>query len=97
MIARFSLFRTRDPSGVSGIGEIAQGVVFPDGYVIVQFRSTNHRRGGLSTFYTLADLIAVHGHNQATLIHWIDPCPDEARQDKTICGRYCEECVTRIA
>jgi len=73
---RFELHRDEDPSGVSGLGVVAEGVAFSDGGPVA-LRWTSewptsvvfHDRG-------LDSLDAVHGHNGRTRIVWLDPAPD---------------------
>jgi hypothetical protein len=73
---RFHLVRNVDESGVSGTGVVAEGVLFSNGVVAVQWTSqwptsvVFHERG-------LESVIAVHGHNGHTHVHWIDPDPDD--------------------
>lgn len=65
---RFSLDRQRDPSGVSGEGEVAVGCEFPDGSCVLRWR-TEVRSTVL--YESMTDLIAVHGHNGATsVVYW---------------------------
>ena len=59
----FHLDRLEDETGISGTGRIAEGVVFSDGRVamnwITQFRSF--------CFYdSVDDLVSIHGHNGKT-------------------------------
>jgi len=67
---RFELHRVEDPSGISGTGVIAEGVLFTDGAAtlrwMTKFRSTG--------FYaSMADLEAIHGHGGMTKTVWLDP------------------------
>lgn len=70
---RFVLIRHRDPSGVSGTGQIAEGVVWSDGEIALRWR------GPLFTTtiwpHSIDALLAVHGHGGATTIRWLDPEP----------------------
>ncbi len=67
---RFALQRNVDVSGVSGVGEIAQGVEFDDGTVCMrwlsEYRST-------VMWQDIDTAMAVHGHNGATVLLWLDP------------------------
>lgn len=56
---RFYLQRDTDVTGASGIGRVADGVLWPDGTVSVHWDR-------------LEDAEAVHGHGGATRIVWID-------------------------
>lgn len=67
---RFVLQRSRDISGVSGIGIVADGVEFPDGVVVMRWRggtpSTVVQDHGISA------VEAIHGHDGHTRIVWLD-------------------------
>lgn len=67
---RFILNRITDISGISGTGIVAEGVVFNDGAVVInwltEFRS-------IVIWTKIEDVIAVHGHGGNTMIEWIDP------------------------
>ena len=61
----FQLLRDEDPSGVSGVGRVAVGVVFPSGKVVLEWL------GSHSTFGIYDDLRRVehiHGHGGKTRI-----------------------------
>ena len=61
----FQLLRDEDPSGVSGVGRVAVGVVFPSGKVVLEWL------GSYSTFGIYDDLGQVeqiHGHGGKTRI-----------------------------
>lgn len=68
-IARFVLDRTEDHSGVSGVGLVAEGVMFSDGTAalrwVVGLRST-------ALYNSMNDLVAIHGHNGSTQVRWLD-------------------------
>ncbi len=66
---RFALIRHVDYSGVSGIGVVAYGVAFADGHVVLRWCSSHP---ATSVWASIDDLLAVHGHGQATSIEWID-------------------------
>lgn len=58
-----------DYTGVSGIGVVAYGVVFSDGQVALRWMSEHP---ATSIWASLDDVLAVHGHGQATSVQWID-------------------------
>jgi hypothetical protein len=61
----FQLLRDEDPSGVSGVGRVAVGVMFPSGKVVLEWL------GSYSTFGIYDDLGQVeqiHGHGGKTRI-----------------------------
>lgn len=77
-IQRFQLVRAADPSGVSGIGIVAEGVRFADGHVALRWVSDHP---ATSIWATIADLLAVHGHGGATTVRWLDPQPAPGSSD----------------
>lgn len=66
---RFALVRHVDYTGVSGIGVVAYGVAFADGQVVLRWCSTHP---ATSLWSSLDDLLAIHGHGEATSVEWID-------------------------
>lgn len=67
---RFVLLRAKDVSGTSGTGVVAEGVEFSDG------RCSIHRisqLGCVGNYDCMKALLAIHGHDGATTIEWIDP------------------------
>ncbi len=70
---RFHLNRIEDESGVSGTGKVAEGVLFNGTFYIVSWISL-HR--SLTTYLSLAELQAVHGHEGKTELVWIDGDPE---------------------
>jgi hypothetical protein len=74
---RFALVRHVDYTGVSGVGVVAYGVAFLDGHVILRW-STEHP--STSTWNSIDDLLAVHGHGDATTIEWIDAPQGETEE-----------------
>jgi hypothetical protein len=65
----FQLVRHTDVSGVRGTGTLAEGVEWSDGAVTLRWRGrwpvTSLWDGGIDA------LLAVHGHNGRTQIHWL--------------------------
>lgn len=70
---RFRLIRQADPSGVSGTGPVVEGVEWSDGTVALHWcgsvPATSVWHDGI------AAVIAVHGHDGATVVDWIDQSP----------------------
>ena len=69
---RFYLQRDSDPSGVSGCGRVADGVMFASGWIALHF---NPKLKGVESVYgykDLADMYLLHGHGGKTKIVWID-------------------------
>jgi len=62
--------RLEDASGVSGCGRVAEGVVFSNGKVALEWLSAHSS----TAFYDcLADVEFIHGHNGKTKIVFDDP------------------------
>jgi len=59
----FKLVRKIDVSGVSGTGEVAEGVVFHDGQCVLSWFGQHHT---LEVSPSIESIIAIHGHNGAT-------------------------------
>lgn len=56
---------------------VAYGVVFADGHVALRWASAHP---ATSLWDSLDDLVAVHGHGEATGIEWLDPASDPFAQ-----------------
>lgn len=65
----FKLVRSEDLSGVSGVGEVAEGVEFRDGTVVISWLRKFH---SLGVYENVEELIAIHGHEGRTVIKF-DP------------------------
>ena len=76
---RFRLMRAEDVSGVSGTGNVAEGVSFSDGRIVISW-SGPYR--SISIFESLGDLEAIHGHGGRTWIDWLDPPAESADADR---------------
>jgi hypothetical protein len=72
---RFVLYRMRDVSGVSGTGVVAYGCQFPDGRVAIRWASKGLPASTV-TWDSIADAVAVHGHDGNTIVTYVDPDPD---------------------
>ncbi len=68
-VRRFLLVRERDLTGVSGTGVVAEGAKFRSGMCVLQWRREPYSVG---IFQSLSELIAVHGHEGATQVQFID-------------------------
>lgn len=70
---RFQLHRQVDVTGVSGVGLVADGVLWPDGTASIRWRgerpSIVHWQNGMT------DVDAIHGHGGHTQIVWLDREP----------------------
>ncbi|WP_109507101.1 hypothetical protein [Nocardioides speluncae] len=71
------LIRHQDPSGISGTGEVAEGVVWSDGSVSLRW----HGEHAATTFWEggLSALLHVHGHSGATEVVYLPPGQDSKR------------------
>lgn len=61
----FQLVRTKDETGVSGTGHVADGVVFDNGWVALMWLSD---RPSLAFYSTIEDVLAIHGHQGSTSV-----------------------------
>ena len=60
---RFTLRRTEDISGISGVGDVAEGVVFHDGQVAMSWFGRYHT---LEISPNIETTLAIHGHGGRT-------------------------------
>ncbi|MET9158254.1 hypothetical protein ABZX56_11040 [Streptomyces parvulus] len=63
----FVLRRDRDVTAVSGPGDVADGVQWPDGTVDLRWRD----RPSTSIWNSLELMLSVHGHDGATRVVWL--------------------------
>lgn len=66
---RFVMAREKDHSGVSGVGNVAEGVEFDDGQVVICWLSKYHSIG---VFDNILCLEKIHGHEGSTKVQWLD-------------------------
>ena len=64
-IATFHLLRLDDESGVSGIGWVAEGAVFSNGWAVLVWPTGTP---SLNFYESIEDVEAVHGHGGRTRI-----------------------------
>jgi hypothetical protein len=64
-VTTFHLLRLDDESGVSGIGWVAEGAVFSNGWVVLVWHSGTP---SLNFYESIEDVEAVHGHGGRTRI-----------------------------
>ena len=69
MMRRFLLHRTKDETGFSGVGIVAEGVQFKDGTVCLRWRGTTP---STVVYNSIEDMEKVHGHNGHTKVIWKD-------------------------
>lgn len=70
---RFHLERDEDVSGVSGTGTVATGVAFQDGTVVLHWLGTFN---STCVYSRMGDVLAIHGHGQATRVVYDDAPAD---------------------
>lgn len=83
MTRRFELHRSADSTGVSGTGVVADGVQWPDGSVVLRWRS---RHASTVVLSSIEDAERVHGHSGSTRTVWSDPTAVLATV-RGLCGR----------
>ena len=66
---RFVLDRKEDASGISGCGEVADGVEFDDGQCVLSWRGRYHTVEILPNMKAVTDL---HGHGGKTAVKFLD-------------------------
>lgn len=66
---RFYLQRTKDISGMSGEGRVAEGVEFPDGTAVMRW---NGDTASTAVYRDIYDLERIHGHEGSTEVVWVD-------------------------
>lgn len=69
---KFHLQRHEDTSGVSGLGRIAEGIVFSDGTTVVRWLSAC---GSTNVYANSEGVKQVHGHGGNTELVWDYPDP----------------------
>lgn len=67
----FQLNRRRDPSGISGVGVVAQGVEFDDGSVVIRWLPKPGLSPTTVVHYDIASVHALHGHDGGTRVEWV--------------------------
>lgn len=67
---RFILRRRIDETGLSGVGDVAWGVLFPDGVAVTRWCVTDVRQ--TCVWKSLDDVRAVHGHEGKTELVFLD-------------------------
>lgn len=69
-MTEFTLHRYEDVSAVSGVGDVAWGVEWPDGAVAVRWPGDNP---STATWSDIRHVEAVHGHSGKTVIRYTEP------------------------
>ena len=71
---RFYFDRQTDVSGTSGTGAVVEGVQFRDGSVAVHWLTA---LSSWSLYRSIEECVAIHGHNGATCLVWVDEEPSD--------------------
>ncbi len=69
---RFYFDRQTDVSGMSGTGAVCEGVQFSDGSVVLRWLTS---LSSTTLYRSIEDAIAIHGHQGATNLVWVDDLP----------------------
>jgi hypothetical protein len=76
---RFVLARHSDPSGISGTGIVAEGILWRGGtadlHWVTEHETFVHWPGGIEA------ILAVHGHGGSTVCRWLDDEPSKYEHD----------------
>lgn len=67
---RFHLVRKEDASGISGVGIVAQGVEWSNGFVSMSWLTPI---SSVCVYTSIHSVEAIHGHDGRTEIVWDDP------------------------
>ena len=65
----FELVRSRDVSGVTGTGVVADGVEWTDSTVTLRWKGDHP---ATAVWDSVESILAVHGHEGATVVRWLD-------------------------
>lgn len=85
---RFRVQRSKDISGVSGTGYVAEGIMFRSGQCAVCWRS-NH--SSINIYKSIEDVTFVHGHGGSTSIVFIDSIDDPEKMDDCLEANHSNE------
>lgn len=69
MHARFDLIRSKDVTGVSGTGKVAEGILFTDGTVVLRWLGET---ASTVCWSSLDDALRVHSHDGLTRAFFLD-------------------------
>jgi hypothetical protein len=69
---RFQMYRHHDVTGISGTGVIAEGTEYRDGVASLRWYGDHPSE---VWWPSVAEILAVHGHQGATELRWLDEPP----------------------
>jgi hypothetical protein len=78
MIRRFHFERVEDVSSVSGCGKVAEGCVFSNGTVVLEWISEHP---SVNFYQSIRDVEFIHGHQGKTKIVFDDPEIDVSKKN----------------
>lgn len=78
---RFYLDRNEDASGVSGLGRIAEGCKFDNGWCALTWLTG---MATLSWYSSVEELVEIHGHGGMTRVTWVDEDEQEQETDEDL-------------
>ena len=64
---KFKVLRLEDVNGHSGIGYVAEGVIFTDGEVVMRWTTATP---STAIYRNIAEMESLHGHEGRTLIEY---------------------------
>lgn len=67
---RFNLVRNEDETGISGTGNVAQGIEFDTGRCAMAWLT---EVSSVALYDSIQDVVTIHGHNGKTVVEWVDP------------------------
>lgn len=73
---RFHFLRLKDASGVSGVGIVAEGILFSNGKVALEWLSSH---ASTAIYDSITDVELIHGHEGMTKIVFDDE--EEIKKD----------------
>jgi hypothetical protein len=65
----FVLRRDVDETGISGTGDVSEGVQFSDGVVVIRWRG---KYASTVVWPSIDSALAIHGHDGKTRVVWSD-------------------------
>jgi hypothetical protein len=68
----FDLIRSEDETGISGVGSVAEGVVFDDGVAVLRWHPGPVDAVSTAVYASIADVKTIHGHNGLTKVVFVD-------------------------
>lgn len=66
-VRTFHFERSKDISGISGVGAVAFGAMFYDGQIALHWEGPH---SSINIYKSLEDMLFIHSHNGSTIIIW---------------------------